>query len=635
MPGRGFVELLYADAPPDAYEQLVRDAAEAGADEVTLAALRAELDTALRVREQWQRLRRREAELSALYETAHDLTAIRDVDAVLLAITRRARHLLGADITYLSLNDVERGDSFIRVTDGAVSVSFRGLRLPLGTGLLGLVAETGLPYATDDYFGDDRFVHREAVDDAVADEGIRAILGVPLLLGDQVIGTLCAAHRSPRPFPPDEVALLQSFAAHAAIALDNARMFEETRQAGEQMRMHSRDVELAAQAHDRLTEVLLTGADAADRDRGLHRVAAVVAEVLGASAWVLDADGRTVAGPVEQELPLAADLAREVSRADGDGRTVRTRAADGGSVWLVPARAGTDQLATLVLHGPEQLPAAHQRTLERAALVAALVVLFSRSVTEAEDRVRGEVLGDLLTGAGRQPAALRERGLRHGADLDRPHVVLVVRTADADRQRATAVASRVAADHRGLAGRPEGDLALVLPGEDAADIGRQVHTRLAELGIRGTVGVAGPVCDAAAYPAAWAEARQCLATLLALGREGEVADPTALGLTRLLLGTAGPAELNAFLDRALGPVVRYDARRGTELVGTLESWCAGGNGLAEAGRRLHVHPNTVAQRLDRVGELLGPGWREPERLLELQLALRVHRLRAERVIAGE
>jgi DNA-binding PucR family transcriptional regulator len=43
---------------------------------------------------------------------------------------------------------------------------------------------------------------------------------------------------------------------------------------------------------------------------------------------------------------------------------------------------------------------------------------------------------------------------------------------------------------------------------------------------------------------------------------------------------------------------------------------------------LHVHPNTVAQRLARIGELLGADWRDPARSLDVQLALRVHRLRA-------
>ena len=100
------------------------------------------------------RQRSREAELSALYETAHDLTAIRDVDAILAAIVRRARQLLHADMTYLSLNDEAEGASYMKVTDGALTAEFRALRLPLGTGLLGLVAQTGAPYFTEDYQAD-------------------------------------------------------------------------------------------------------------------------------------------------------------------------------------------------------------------------------------------------------------------------------------------------------------------------------------------------------------------------------------------------------------------------------------------------------------------------------------------------
>ena len=69
--------------------------------------------------------------MSALYETANDLTAIRDVDAVLTAIVRRARSLLHADMTYLSLNDEAEGASYMKVTDGALTPEFRRLRLPL------------------------------------------------------------------------------------------------------------------------------------------------------------------------------------------------------------------------------------------------------------------------------------------------------------------------------------------------------------------------------------------------------------------------------------------------------------------------------------------------------------------------
>lgn len=76
----------------------------------------------------------------------------------------------------------------------------------------------------------------------------------------------------------------------------------------------------------------------------------------------------------------------------------------------------------------------------------------------------------------------------------------------------------------------------------------------------------------------------------------------------------------------MGQVVAYDRRRGTDLVRTLDAYFASGMSPARTKDELHVHVNTVAQRLERVGRLLGPDWQSPARALEIQLALRLHAL---------
>src|SRR2546430_858208 len=135
---------------------------------------------------------RREAELTALLDTASDLARLRDPDAVLRSIVHRVRMLLGVDVSYLSLNDAAAGKTYMRVTEGSVSALFQQLRLGMGEGLGGLVAQTALPYATSGYPADDRFQHTTTIDTAVREEGLVAILGVPLSLGDKVIGVLYA-----------------------------------------------------------------------------------------------------------------------------------------------------------------------------------------------------------------------------------------------------------------------------------------------------------------------------------------------------------------------------------------------------------------------------------------------------------
>lgn len=605
-----FLDLLYDEAPLSAFDEHLTQA-EAGLDEAAAAVLRSEYDVALRLRDLMSRMRSREAELSALYETASDLTAIRDVDTILAAIVRRARQLLHCDMTYLSLNDEGDGASYMKVTDGALTREFQTLRLPLGTGLLGLVAQTGAAYFTEDYATDERFVHKGYIDEAVAGEQIRAILGVPLVLDGVVIGALLAVHRSVRRFPQSEVSLLTSFAAHAVVALENARLFAELDAANRSLTRHTEAVDAAALAHDRLTDLLLGGG-------GVAEVADVLSGVLDGAASVWTPTGELLAG---QDPRL--DWPDAVAAAVTSGRSV---VVEGGLV--AAALAGTEHVATLVLRRDAPLDLAGRRTLERGALVTALVLLFARSVTDAEERLGGQLLADLLEAGPDSRERLRDRVRRHSASLDGPVVVAAATVDGADRHRASRAAVALARRSSGLAGEHRGAIVVVVPSEDPRRVGTDLQAALADLGGVTTVGVAATsdALEGDRLVAAHDEARRCLDTLVRLGRSGEVSDPTGLGVARLLLGDNDPEHVAAFVDAMVGPVRAWDERRGTGLVDTLEAWFATGGHLKDTAAALHVHPNTVTQRLERIGELLGSGWREPSRSLDLQLALRLARL---------
>jgi GAF domain-containing protein len=538
---------------------------------------------------------------------------LRDLDAVLAAIVRRARQLLGTDVAYMTLNDPERGDTFMRVTDGSSAAGFRGLRLAMGAGLGGLVAQSGVPYNTADYFADERFRHTVTIDDAVREEGLVAILGVPLRLGAQVIGVLFAANRSARPFAPEEVALLSSLAAHAAVAIDTARLLEETRaaltelsEANTLIRAHSDAIERAAAAHDRMTGLVLRGG-------GVEDVAAVVTEVLGGRLTVLDDEGRPLVGD-------AADLDAGVSEAARSsralGRTVRR-----GEVFVASVDVGAAPLCTLVLRTTAQPTDTDQRILERAAQVTALLLLFRRSVADAEGRVRGELLDDLIFRP--ELDGLHDRARRLGVHLDEPHVLVVARH-DGRRERAAFWASAQAAIAHGLAAARGREVILLLPGDKPGVLARRAAGELTtSLGHPATAGAAavlgGPLSEA------YQEAQRCADALRALGRGGDGASAAELGFVGLLIGEG--RDVPAFLADTIGPVVDYDARRGTHLRATLTAYFGCGGSLSRTADALHIHVNTVTQRLDRIGQLLGAGWQEPERALEIQLALRLHRLR--------
>ena len=619
------LELLIREAAPVEFEAPVLAARSRGEDPEVIAELERARTLALRVRGILEQRRRREAELSALYETANDLAALREVDAVLQAIVHRARLLLGSDVAYLSLNDDTVGDTYMRVVDGISSAAFRSLRLPLGAGLGGLVAQTATPYASARYFEDTRFQHTSTINGAVAEEGLVSILGVPLILGINVIGVLYAANRSERPFDRDHVSLLVSLAAHAAIALDNARLLSETSAALEELNTASRllgerakGIERASDAHARFTQLVLRGGDVND-------VVASVSEVLGGDLWVLDTDERILATTVDVsrdgtvdnltvDVPVLADAARSA------GRAVRRH-----DWWAVCVTAGPEALGTLLLHSDHRLNEYDQRTFERAALVTALLLLLRRSVAETESRNKGELLSDLLDEPLRDVANLRERARRVGADLDTRHTVIVARTDSGDRSRLVAAASFLAGRLRGLATERQGAVVLLVPLEDPSEASRRVCVELTgALSAPVTAGASAAIDQPEQVAAARREAMRCLETLEALGRVGEGASAAELGFLGVLLGDR--RDVIPFVRRTIGALLDYDQARGTDLVGTLEGYFSNDRNLARTREALHIHVNTVTQRLERISALLGHDWQAHDRSLEVQIALRLHRI---------
>ena len=569
-------------------------------------------ELALRVRAAFDSRRRREAELTALVETARDLAALRDPSGILEAIVRRARTLIGTDVAYLTLYDPEAGDTFMRATDGSVSVKFQTVRLSLGDGLGGLVASTHKPYWSADYLNDHRFQHTGTIDSAVGDEGLVSICGTPLTVEDEFVGVLFAANRSPRPFSPDQVALLGSLAALAAVSIVQTRSADEVRR-------HTAGVERAAAAHDRFAELVLAGG-------GVDDITKALGDLLGGWVVLLGSEGECLS--THGDAP-STDDARAGSLTDS--AVVRMTQASGrlahdpaGDRWAIGVKAPQTPLGVLVLGGVGVLDDADRRTVERASVVSALVLLFERTAAEAEQRVRTDLVADLVSGRG-DPQALASRARGEGVDPSVPHAVLVADADDTVPRRTLLLAAHAAAGPDSVVGEHDGRVVALVPSDDAHQSAGELARRLGRLG-RVSVGAAGPVSLADDVPATWAEAVRTVQALESLGLGGTGASSAHLGFAGLVVGSA--PDVDGYVTDHLGPLLDYDAKRGSELVKTLQAYFDAGGSPRHAATQLHVHVNTVSQRLERISALLGPHWQQPDPALELQLALRLRRLSA-------
>jgi sugar diacid utilization regulator len=226
----------------------------------------------------------------------------------------------------------------------------------------------------------------------------------------------------------------------------------------------------------------------------------------------------------------------------------------------------------------------------------------------------GPARGDLLGRAGRL-----------GYDLAQPHLVLVAGPADEALERAiVAAVPGVLADRRDDLVRA---LVRIPRGGDAQRVAELLTRAVGAAGARISVGLSRPCASAAGYPDAFAEAEQARIGAAVLHEGSAVVAFDDLGAYRYLLPLAldGPAT-DATIG-ALERLVAYDSARGAALLRTLEELLHRHGSISATADALHVHQNTLRQRLRRIQEVSGLDLRR-EDWLTVEIAVKLVRLRA-------
>ncbi|MFD6529609.1 helix-turn-helix domain-containing protein [Streptomyces sp. NPDC060184] len=568
------------------------------------------------------RSHQREAGLAALIDTARDLSSPSELDGLLPLIARWGRRLLHFDMTYIALPDAE--GMYVRCSEGSTTALNTGLRLGGGRGLGAEAMRCRAPLWTADYSEDGSIAHSDTIDGVVEAEGLRALMAVPLLQRGEALGVLYGADRRVRNYTPDEIDLICSLADIAAVAIGRVEQLQRAREQlaesqsdGARVRTRLTRLGQMSAMYRRIMDLLIDGTD-------LDVLVDTAGSVLGSTLQIRDLAGHVLAAGGE----IAGVDEDALNEAVLEAYTCGGPARVGDRAWATPVTAGKEVLGSLVLYPAAELLDEDVWLLRTIAQVFALQLVMERSGAVAEGSVRDELLEELLSlpAGAPVPRQITQRATRLGIDLDSPHVLLVARPEGGEPKRAGGWASSYAFRVSGLKMVDNGRIVLMVPGTDASATARAVADELSPLlGHPVSVGAAGPQASAAEAGRSYREAVRCLDALTALDGVGGVASVQDLGFLGLLLSDDN--DVDGFIESALGPVLDYDTDRTTELIATLEQYFAAGSSPTNAAERLHVHPNTVSRRIERITELLGEQWNEPERALEVQLALRLRRAR--------
>ncbi|WAL39539.1 GAF domain-containing protein [Brevibacterium sp. BRM-1] len=615
---------------PDALAGLGAGLAAAGLDPAQRAAVLAAVGGTA---EEASRLRQRGAELTALAESARILATETDVDAVLAHVVRMAHDLVLSDVAYLSAFDPQTGELRVRATHGVVTDDFARIHVPAGIGLASLIATTRRPQAIADYRASEAIAHSPQIDRAMEGEAIASIVGVPLIAGEELLGILFAGVRRRHEFRPAELAILSALADHAAIALSRSHSFRElratvTRAQASQARRDaeaSAERELAARV-DALFELVLADAHPAELVRALGAALGLPATlVAGDDAW---SSAPGAPAPAAVRAAAAGAAAGRVHRAAGvDG-------ADLACAVVEADAAGSAVLAVALGERAEPSPVVGSALLRGARIcVCAWRLQEAQLAREAGDDDR---LVAALLAPGDAARWVLGGMLARGVETTAVARAWVLAAPEAalrrTRLRLRALPGVLVGIHAGAlyaaAAHGAADSAAAVLGEEAPGRGPALATALGPAGDTAAASTAatqgaprGEATGPGALRSAWRRAAAHARLAVALEWTGVIALAELAPVSGLL--SAERSVLDEFVERQLGPLRRADAARGSQLAQTLTAYVRAGRSPSATARDSGYHLNTVTQRLRRIDALLGPTWREPERMFALEAAVRL------------
>jgi signal transduction histidine kinase len=198
-------------------------------------------------------LARSVGELQALGEVGRAVSSTLDLETVLATIVSRANQLSGCDGGAIYEYDEETETFLLRATqnlDPELVELLRSTFIKKGEGAMGRMALTREPVQVADILHDAAYQSR--VREIVLRTGYRAVLAVPLLRESGIIGGLVMNRKTPGEFEPSVIELLRTFATQSALAIQNARLFQEIEEKGRQLEIADRHKSefLASMSHE-------------------------------------------------------------------------------------------------------------------------------------------------------------------------------------------------------------------------------------------------------------------------------------------------------------------------------------------------------------------------------------------------
>ncbi|HAP32096.1 MAG TPA: hypothetical protein DCQ14_03470 [Firmicutes bacterium] len=633
FPGSAKSDALSAPADPAFKAEASSECFPAGAD-LSVEMLRQEL----------LRERKRVMQWHILTEASVILNSKLHSESLPLKIIKYAKKLVAAEAGLLALEEIkESGLKIVKhytFTDEAKEELFEEI-VQKPQGAIEIIMQKGEVinrsstfYSPDDLYG---FSNLK-----------RNLLGIPLYANRKVIGALLMANKSEEAsFTQDDQELLMILGSQLGIALENSRLYEkidkelqtkvdELERVNEILKKQHRILEKSLEMHDKLTGLVLKG-------DGITAICDTLATFIDSPVQVEDHNfnvkATTMHKPVKRfacgkELVENEDYSKQVSTLFQERKPVEMHPDIDTTQYIVPVVAGQQimgLITTVFVH--KNLKQLDKVAMELGATIVALEMLKERASVEQTKRLKETFVEHILNENFESLEWMHHRALQLGFNLKKMFQVIAMDVTLGQNGRSSPELCQdireFCADafpHSVVLTR-NGYILIVVSCDNKEHcvkplleaLKKRLSHLLREENWR--IGV-GTLCSRLEdCVLSYRNAVTSLNILKALNLNNRVVFYDNLGIFSLI--EINPQHFAEFMKRTIGPLIDYDQKHKTQLIGTLNLFYKYNCNILKAAREGYLNPSTMKYRLRRIQEIMGLDLKDPETSLQLQLAMRL------------
>jgi sugar diacid utilization regulator/GAF domain-containing protein len=598
-------------------------------------------------------------QLKSLIYVSNVLNSSLDIDTIIDSILQTTISVIdAADGGVLFLYNEEEKHLIAKSTTGFDPVIVNQVRLKPGESMTGLTftsKQCQLYHSTQDVKSKTRLLSSKNL--RLMEESIPrypySTLCAPIFLKEECIGviTLDSFNREKK-FTGEDIELLKAISHQAAIAIEKGRFYHEKQQSiqklqtlNDQMTAHNQMLTQSVNLHRNLADLVLKGKD-------LHNIIDYLQKAIGENFFLFDRNTDLLASGYkdtfeENTIFQLKDAVLHLMKDGKVSRQYKTIELEGQPfhLLLLPIGLMPDLFGVLCAVSNEKMNKINTAALEHACTVLSLEIVKEEAIFDTRQKAKGAFLDDVLQGK-MNDSILRQAKLLN-IQPNRQFMVACLQFEQApstvekdllERRRIIHIFYRrcqekypdslIVSKHDQIIilfsttteEQNKNKLKLLKSGL----LSEIKKTEEKEDNIEIYVGLGRWKKGLEAVYLSAKEANQCLQFIHQYNKTTKILHYPELGMHRLLMKTSAE-EMTDYISEQLGPLLDQKGKK-HELLDTLICYTDNNMNAKITSEELHIHPNTLHYRINRIQDLLSCNFQDAQQLLNLQLALRLFKL---------